>query len=66
MAEFGAGRGQDPFEKIKGLIRVMIEKLENEASEEATGADQVLEMYKEPVACTTGVCVVCVSALGCV
>ncbi len=29
-------------------------------------ADQVLEIYKEPVACTTGVCVVCVSALGCV
>ncbi len=28
-------------------------------------ADQVLEMYKEPVACTTGVCVVwCVSGRG--
>ena len=41
---------------------LLTDKLEMEAYDKIKMADQVLEMYKEPVACTTGVCVVCVSA----
>merc|ERR1719499_417021 len=36
VAKFGASNGEDPFAKIKGLIRDMIAKLEKEANEEAT------------------------------
>merc|ERR1719499_3022709 len=36
VAKFGASNGEDPFAKIKGLIRDMIAKLEKEADEEAT------------------------------
>jgi hypothetical protein len=43
-------------------VRAATPKLEKEKIVEGKHADQVLEMYKEPVACTTGVCVVCVSA----
>merc|ERR1719469_53887 len=35
-AKYGASNGDDVFAKIKGLIRDMIAKLENEAQEEAT------------------------------
>jgi len=36
VAKYGAGSGDDPFAKIKGLIGDMIAKLEKEAEEDAT------------------------------
>jgi len=36
VAKYGASAGEDPFEKIKGLITDMIAKLEKEAEEDAT------------------------------
>jgi len=36
VIRFGAGAGEDPFVKVKGLIRDMIEKLEAQAGTEAT------------------------------
>ena len=34
--KFGAGAGEDPFQKVKGLITDLIKKLQEEASAEAT------------------------------
>jgi len=36
LAQYGAGAGEDPFVKVKGLIKDMIEKLESEADAAAT------------------------------
>lgn len=36
VMKFGAGNGDDPFKKVRGLIRNMIDKLEKEANEDAT------------------------------
>merc|ERR1719230_525171 len=36
VVRYGASSGEDPFEKVKSLIRDMIVKLESEASAEAT------------------------------
>merc|ERR1719277_225091 len=35
VVRYGAGSGEDPFVKVKGLIRDMVLKLENEASADA-------------------------------
>jgi len=36
LAQYGAGAGEDPFVKVKGLLKDMIEKLEGEADAAAT------------------------------
>jgi len=36
LMQYGAGAGEDPFVKVKGLIKDMIEKLESEAQAAAT------------------------------